>query len=184
MEKTTNWLFDLIKSAIFAIILVAIVRMFIAQPFVVSGQSMEPTFVEHEYMIVDQLSYKLSDPKRGDVIVFKYPKEPSTYYIKRIIGLPGETVSITNGTVVITPIEGKSFTLPEEYIINKDLREVKQEATLKEGEYFVLGDNRPVSSDSRIWGVLPKENIIGKPFVSVYPFSKLDIYPGSERYSN
>lgn len=143
---------------------------------------MEPTFVENEYMIVDQVSYRFDDPKRGDVIVFKYPKDPRTFYIKRIIGLPGETLEIKNG--IVTLFNGDvSQSLSEPYVVNKDIRGIDQRVTLGADEFFVLGDNRPVSSDSRVWGVLPRENIVGKPFVTLFPFSKVDVYPGIERYN-
>jgi signal peptidase I len=161
-----------------SLLLVFIVRTFIAQPFVVNGSSMEPTFYTSEYLIVDQLSYTLSSPKRGDVIVFKYPLIPSRYFIKRVIGLPGETVRITGEKVEIKEVDSEEFfTLEEPYI--RFEKESSTEVTLTNEEYFVMGDNRLASLDSRSWGPLNESFIVGKAFVRLFPFSKIDFLPGS-----
>jgi signal peptidase I len=140
---------------------------------------MDPTFASGQYLIVDQLTYHLEDPKRDDVIIFKYPKDPSTYYIKRIIGLPGETLSVDHGTVTIINNKNPSgFILNEPYITDSHKTSDTFEITLGPTEYFVMGDNRPQSSDSRSWGPLEAKYIVGRPFLRLIPFSKLSVFPG------
>lgn len=161
-----------------SLLMVFLVRTFIAQPFVVNGASMESTFHTGEYLIVDQLSYELNNPERGEVIIFKYPLKPSRYFIKRIIGLPGETVKIDGLTVQIKEVGSEEFfTLDEPYIEFE--KESFSEVTLGEDEYFVMGDNRMASLDSRSWGPLKESFIIGKAFIRLFPVSKIDIFPGS-----
>ncbi len=164
--------------AILAIIVVLPVRLFIAQPFLVDGESMHPTFTNNDYLIIDQISYHVTDPKRGDVIVFRYPDHPSTFYIKRIIGLPGETVRVVDGSVAITTATGEEISFAEPYVVNDDATYTR-DMRLGEGEYYVMGDNRPKSSDSRIWGALPRENIVGRALVRVLPVTQMDIWPGA-----
>lgn len=161
-----------------SLLLVFIVRTYIAQPFVVNGSSMEPTFHTSEYLIVDQLSYTLGEPERGDVIVFKYPLIPSRYFIKRVIGLPGETIKITGEKVEVKPVGSDKFiTLEEKYI--EFPKESFVENVLKDDEYFVMGDNRLASLDSRSWGPLNESFIIGKAFIRLFPISKIDFLPGN-----
>ena len=161
-----------------AVIIVLPVRLFVAQPFVVEGESMYPTFDTADYLIVDQLTYHFEEPKRGDVIVFRYPNDPDVFYIKRIIGLPGETVQITRGDVVITKADGSQITLDESYIVEEDAT-YSGSTNIGPDQYFVMGDNRPKSSDSRVWGVLPEEDIMGRAFVRLLPPSALDLFPGA-----
>lgn len=176
-ENRENFFTELLKFALVAIVIVVPVRLFIAQPFIVSGASMIPTFQNGQYLIVDELSYRIATPSRGDVIIFRYPKDPTQFFIKRVIGLPGETVRIQLGSVYIVETSGKEIVLNEPYIINQgNGRDMS--VTLNPGEYFVMGDNRPESSDSRIWGVLPRQNIIGRAFVRLLPFGQASIFPG------
>jgi len=177
-EKSENFFTELLKFALIAVIIVVPVRLFVAQPFIVSGASMVPTFQNGQYLIVDELSYRLSDPERGDVVIFKYPKDPSQYFIKRVIGTPGETVRIDHSVVSVRSTDGTWNDLDEPYIVNKgnggDLQ-----VTLGKDEYFVMGDNRPESSDSRIWGVLPRDNIVGRALLRLLPLQSLSLFPGS-----
>jgi signal peptidase I len=169
---------DLISYTLTALVIVLPVRMWVAQPFVVNGGSMDTTFANGEYLIVDELSYRFEEPARGDVIVFKYPIDPKKYFIKRIIGLPGETVSVKDQVVKITNTENpKGMVLKENYIHSQTFGNVK--TTLKDDEYFVMGDNRLVSSDSRFWGNLPKKNITGRPIVRLLPFTRINYLPGA-----
>lgn len=161
-----------------SLLMVFLVRTFIAQPFVVNGSSMDPTFHTNEYLIVDQLSYELGSPSRGDVIVFRYPLIPSRFFIKRVIALPGETIKITGMKVEIKKSnEEEFFTLKEPYI--KFEKESFVETTLADDEYFVMGDNRLASLDSRSWGPLKSSFIVGKAFLRLFPPSKIDFLPGS-----
>lgn len=177
-EQRENTFTELLKFALVAVIIVLPVRLFIAQPFIVSGASMDPTFDNGQYLIVDELTYRFDTPERGDVVIFKYPKDPSQYFIKRVIGLPGETVRISTSNVSITKTDGDTVTLDESYVVNKG-NGGNLTVTLKDGEYFVMGDNRPESSDSRVWGTLPKENIVGRALVRLLPLQTATILPGS-----
>ena len=177
-----SFLQDVKEVVIFAVIVLAILiplRLYVAQPFIVVGASMEPTFQTGEYLIVDEFSYKVSIPKRGQVIIFKYPNDPSKYFIKRIIGLPGETISIKGSSITIknkdTP---KGFILDESYITFEARADLTRE--LNDNEYFVMGDNRSVSLDSRSWGPLPENLIIGRAVVRLLPLSRIGVLPGNQ----
>ncbi|MFA6969403.1 MAG: signal peptidase I [Candidatus Paceibacterota bacterium] len=174
---------DLFTLALLIVVVVIPIRVFVVSPFVVDGESMHPTFKNLDYLIVDELLYNFKAPARGEVIVFRYPGNPSVFYIKRIIGLPGETVSINHGAVTITTVDNKTLTLPEPYIVNEDATYTK-DVSLLPGEYFVMGDNRPNSSDSRVWGPLPKKDIIGRVDLRRLPVSKGGFFPGSTSYTD
>ena len=137
-NEKENSVWDFIKFTIIALLIVIPIRLWIAQPFIVSGASMEPTFDNGNYLIIDEFSYHFQKPQKGDVIVFRYPLDPSKFFIKRIIDIP------------------------------------------KDGEYFVEGDNRGASFDSRSWGNVPEKNIIGRAFLRLWPFNKVAIMPGKE----
>ncbi len=174
-----GFLLEIAKFTIISIAIVAPIRFFIAQPFIVRGESMDPTFENGQYLIVDEVSYYNNLPERGDVIVFKYPKDERKYFIKRIIGLPGEKIKIIDGKVSVFSIaypEGK--VLDEPYI--QDLSFENTSASLGTDEYFAMGDNRSNSLDSRIWGPLPKKNIIGRVLVRLFPFQEIGLFPGKQ----
>ncbi|MFA5270316.1 MAG: signal peptidase I [Patescibacteria group bacterium] len=165
------FIYDVFKTVTTVLGVAFLIRFFLIQPFYVSGQSMDPTFEDNQYIIVDQVSYRFHQPDRGDVVVFRYPKNPAFSFIKRIIGLPGETVLIHNGEVTIFNKQYPDGTkLTEPYIPYQTSGEVRMQ--LKDGEFFVLGDNRPNSSDSRSWGVLNRSFVIGKVWVVLYPFDQ------------
>lgn len=172
-------IWDLIRFALVVLVIALGVRFFIAQPFVVSGSSMVPTFADKNYLIVDEISYRFHSPQRGDVVVFHPPGQPKgIYYIKRVIGLPGETIDITAGKVTITNKEHPDgFVLTEPYISSLTNSQVNK--VIGADEYFVMGDNRPYSSDSRVWGVLPKANIVGRAFVRLFPLKSIGLLPGA-----
>lgn len=139
---------------------------------------MVPTFENGQYLIIDEISYRFEEPKRGDVVVFRYPNDPSQYFIKRVIGLPRETVKIKSGVVsVITP-SGETIVLDESYV-SRHGNGNDRSVSLANGQYFVMGDNRPESSDSRVWGVLPRENIVGRTFLRLLPIQEISIFPGT-----
>jgi signal peptidase I len=178
-ESKESFFLEIAKFALIALVIVVPVRLFIAQPFVVSGASMSPDFETSQYLIVDQLTYHLEEPERGDVIIFRFPLEPSTFFIKRIIGLPGETVTIHEGVVTITtPEDEKNILLKEPYIAPDNIKRDNGVFTLHTDEYFVMGDNRKASSDSRSWGVLPRHFIVGRAFVRLFPLSEVSLLPG------
>ncbi len=170
------FVWDLAKVFLVAFVLVwGIIRPFIAEPFVVSGSSMVPNFHNREYLIVEKLSYRFHQPERGDVIVFRYPKDPTQYFIKRIIALPGERVTVGQGRVTVyNTAHPEGFTLDETYLPDQNVTLGRPELVeLSGSEYYVLGDNRMYSSDSRVWGPLPKAEFIGKVWLRVLPLSQL-----------
>lgn len=173
-KKSAFWGF--VRYAVIALAIVVPFRILVAQPYIVSGSSMIPTFEDADYLIVDQLSKRFEEPKRGSVVIIKYPKDPSRYFIKRLIGFPRETIQIKNGVVTIFNKEGAELTLDEPYVIYK--KDENFSISLKDDEYFVLGDNRAGSSDSRVWGPLPERYIIGRPIIRLLPIDGVDVWPG------
>lgn len=175
-----HFIFDLAKTGLAVIILVVLLRSFVVQPYVVEGDSMKYSYVNNEYLLAERISLLRDDIKRGDVVVFRPPQNTSTNYIKRVIGLPGEKVKIENNTITITKTDGQKITLNETYLNNGMTTTVnsntKNEFTVKDGEYFVMGDNRERSSDSREWGGLPKANIEGRAWLSLFPFDRFGLH--------
>lgn len=169
------------ELATFAFIAVCIIypfRKYVAEPYVVSGASMSPTFETGHYLIIDKISYTFNAPARYDVIVMKFPEDTSRDFIKRIIGLPGETVQIKDGVVtIINAANPTGFKLDQSFVTYTKLDNTT--TTLPSNEYYVMGDNRAGSYDSRAWGPLPKSDIIGKPLLRLYPINQIDVYPGS-----
>ncbi|MCX6747688.1 MAG: signal peptidase I [Candidatus Nomurabacteria bacterium] len=174
--KQSFW--ELIRFAVIAILIVVPIRVFIAQPFVVSGSSMFPTLKNSDYLIVDEASYHLGNPERYDVAVFRYPGDPTKFYIKRIIGLPGETVEVNGSKVLIKNDANKEGFLLDQPFIGSNSDKIAR-LELKEGEYFVMGDNRAASSDSRYLGAVPENLIVGKAFLRLLPVKNLDYMPGA-----
>lgn len=169
---------EFLRFIIIVVAIVVVVRVFIAQPFVVSGTSMVPTYENSNYLIIDELTYRFREPQRGDVIVFHPPVDMNTYYIKRIIGVPGDTVTISNSVVQIKNTEHPDGIILKEEYITPDAKGDNFSVTVKDGEYFVMGDNRPASFDSRRWGLLPKKNITGRVFARLLPLKEFGLFPG------
>jgi signal peptidase I len=172
------FIWDFVKVVVIALAIILPIRYFIFQPFIVSGSSMEPNYTNGQYLIIDEISYRFKEPQRGEVLVVRYPNDPKQYFIKRLIGLPGERIEIDNGRVKIYNEENpQGVTLSEPYLPNQGLTFPhntaiiggKRTITLKSNEYFMMGDNRLASSDSRDWGPLSEKDIIGKVFVRVLP---------------
>lgn len=171
MRKFLWSFFEVIETLVIAVVVVFLVRTFIAQPFLVSGSSMEPNFYNGNYLLVDELVYRFREPERGEVVVFRYPVDRRSYYIKRIIGLPGERVVIDGGEVSIYG-GGEEKMLHESYVWGNGTRG-HFDTTLSEGQYFVMGDNRSFSFDSRNWGPLDEDDIIGLARFRLWPINKV-----------
>lgn len=174
---------DIVKFALIALLIVIPIRIFVAQPFIVRGASMEPTFENGEYLIVDQLSYRFEAPERGDVVIMRYPKDPSVFFIKRIIGLPNETIELAGAKVTILKSGTPSITLNEPYVEPDRLEIEYATYTVGPDDYFVMGDNRIESSDSRSWGLLPKQDIMGRALLRLLPLSRVSVLPGAVVYT-
>jgi signal peptidase I len=179
LKEFVIFLLDSLKILLIALAIVIPVRMLLFQPFVVKGDSMEPNYHSGDYLIIDELSYRLRDPERGEVIVFKYPLSPSYRYIKRIIALPSETMELKDGEIYVSRAGSEPQKINEDLYINEKTREAWKTmldygpVTLKSDEYFVMGDNRNFSSDSRRWGVLPAKDITGRVLLRVSLFEIL-----------
>jgi len=169
MKKFFTFVWEVAKIIIIAAVIVIPIRYFLFQPFFVRGQSMDPNFENGDYLIIDEITYRFKAPQRGEVIVFKSPQDPSQRFIKRIIGLPGETIEIKDGKVIIYT-KGEPQVLDESNYLSDLLTGGNIQITLAEDEYFVLGDNRSFSFDSRRFGVLSEENIIGRVILRAWPF--------------
>ncbi|MDH4358605.1 MAG: signal peptidase I [Candidatus Berkelbacteria bacterium] len=165
---------DFIKTVALIIIIAFAIRVFAVQPFIVEGQSMEPMFKNNDYLITEKILYRLKDPARGDVVIFHPPENPSINYIKRVIGLPGDVIEIKDGKVFVN-----SQALSESYVDSSTLLNLKSPQapiTLKSGEYYVLGDNRNHSRDSREIGAIPKQNIVSRIWFRLLPPSSIRIF--------
>lgn len=172
---------EVIEVALVALGAVFLIRTFLVQPFLVSGRSMEPNFDNGDYLLVDQLSYYFRTPHRGEVVVFRYPKDESTFFIKRIIGLPGDKVTIRDGRVILTNSEFPDGKVLEEEYLPPDIQtatrpEGPMEFTVEEGGYLVLGDNRSQSFDSRDWGPLKENEIVGLVRLRLWPLRGFTVF--------
>lgn len=169
-EALSSW-WKMVRAFDIILVVGLFCRFFIVQPFVVDGPSMEPNFVDKEAILVDKISWRLHAPVRGEVAIFQAPPQPNEDYIKRIIGLPGETVTIENSKILINNQELSETYLPSNGLSTDEY----YQKTLSANEYFVMGDNRPHSSDSRDWGAVPKKNLVGRALAIVYPLAKLGV---------
>lgn len=177
MRKFFGSLLEVAEVAVIAIVAVLLIRAFLVQPFLVSGDSMVPTFHNGDYLLVDELTYRLREPARGEVIVFRYPKDEKLFFIKRIIGLPGERVEIADGNIIIVNGEHpQGLTLDEPYLSASLQTSGNEDITLGDGQYFVLGDNRSFSLDSRSWGTVTKKEIMGLVRLRLLPLSALNTF--------
>ena len=172
LKKAGILLFETIKIIVVSLAIILPIRYFLIQPFYVEGASMEPNFHPKEYLIIDEISYRVSEPERGDVVVFRYPRDPKQFYIKRLIGLPGETVEIIKGQVFIDNAE-----LTEEYLATINLSfDTKDKVTLVDDEYYFMGDNRKNSLDSRVFGPVSDKFLIGRVWIRGWPLDRLDVF--------
>ncbi len=182
-------IWEIVKMVFWVVVIIVPIRVFLIQPFFVQGASMEPNFEDREYLIVNELGYKTTSVsnlftvkpfkefQRGDVVVFRYPKNPSVFYIKRIVGLPGERIQISDDVVRIYNSENPNgFILDENSYLSPSVTTSGEIDVMLGDEYFVMGDNREYSSDSRSWGSVPERDVMGKVVLRAWPFSKAKIY--------
>lgn len=169
-REVVEFTWEILKIVIISLAIIVPIRYFLIQPFFVNGASMEPNFQNGDYLIVDEISYRFDAPERGDVVIFRYPLDPSQFFIKRVIGLPGENIKVEDGKVFIN---GKVLD-ESKYLQNIDTAG-SIEVELAENEYFVLGDNRQASSDSRKWGEVDKKFIIGRAWLRAWPFNRAGV---------
>lgn len=167
--------FDFVKTIAVIVILAFIIRVFIIQPFIVEGESMEPAFQTKDYLITEKVSFRFRPPQRGEIIIFNPPDRTSENYIKRIIGLPGDQVAIKDGNIYIN---NEKIIEPYLNSIDKTLVSQKEGYTtvLKDDEYFVMGDNRSHSRDSREIGSIPKQNIVSRVWFRLLPLNHMTAF--------
>ncbi|MCK4968744.1 MAG: signal peptidase I [Candidatus Aenigmarchaeota archaeon] len=163
---------ELIKMVIICLLIVMPIRYFIIQPFYVKGSSMEPNFYDQDYLIIDEISYRLSEPQRDEVVVFKYPLDPRQYFIKRIIGIPGDKIKIQHNQV---SVNGKRID-EDNYLLPGITTAGQVDIQLKDNEYFVMGDHRNVSLDSRVFGPVPRDYLIGRVWLRGWPFKEVKVF--------
>jgi len=177
MKQFLLSVWEVIEVVAVAVVTVFVIRTYLVQPFLVSGASMEPGFSTGDYLLIDEISYRFREPQRGEIVVFRYPEDPKIYYIKRVIGLPGERVIVRDGFVTIyNDVSPEGFQLNESYL-TPGIRTIgNTDQALAPGEYFVLGDNRNYSYDSRSWGILPRENVVGLVRVRLFPFTEAEAF--------
>lgn len=182
-KKVLEFIWEMAKVALISLIIIVPIRYFLIQPFYVKGASMEPNFYDHEYLIVDEISYRFNEPQRGDIVVFKYPKDPKQFFIKRVIGLPGETVKIEDGLVYVTS-NGETNILTEDYLSDDVETRMPvsgyKEIELTSDEYYLLGDNRDQSLDSRVFGAVKSDYIVGRTWLRGWPFTRLTVFNSPE----
>jgi len=179
-QSAFDFIIETAKVIIISLIIIVPIRYFLIQPFFVVGASMEPNFETGDYLIIDELSYFLRDPARGEVIVFHPPYVDSVrsnqYYIKRVIGLPGETVRIEEGKIVVTNAEHPEGVALEDYPTKgATLGPPGRVWVLGADQYFVLGDHRDESADSRVFGLIKRDEIVGRAWLRAFPVNKLDL---------
>lgn len=178
-EKNPFWK-DFIRFILISALIIIPIRTWVAQPFIVRGASMEPTFDDGEYLIVDEFSYHFRDPKRGEVMIFRFPDDPSKFFIKRVIGLPGEKIEIRDNKLYLRK-DSQPTELEEPYL-EKAITAPNALIELGEKEYFMLGDNRLFSSDSRVWGSLERGLMVGRAWLRLWPPSKIEFTPGAHTF--
>lgn len=176
LKRAVAAVFDFLQSIVVLLAIMVMIYLFVMSPQEISGASMEPNFHNGEYILTNKVEYKLHDPQRGDVVIFKSPRNPQIDYIKRVIGVPGDHIRLSRETLFIN-----DKTLLESYIPNTTMTYggtflgENQEIIVPPGKYFVLGDNRQHSSDSREFGPVAKEEFIGKAFMRYWPFSEFGL---------
>lgn len=187
-KKAVLYVWELLKVAIITIAIIVPIRYFLIIPFYVKGDSMVPNFHNREYLIVDEISYRFKEPQRGQVIVFRYPEDPQEYFIKRVIGLPGEAVQLKNNSVYIyNEANPNGLKLDESYLPaeTKTLPNGHMESekiNISDKQYFVLGDNRMYSKDSRSFGAIDKSFVIGKVLLRGLPLNKITLFTQTPKY--
>ena len=168
---------EVVQIVVISAAIIIPIRYFLVQPFYVKGASMEPNFYDKEYLIIDELTFRMREPERGEIVVFRYPREPSEYFIKRLVGMPGETIEITGGAVVVyNDDHPNGQILDERFYLGSELSQGKKKVTLGTDEYFVMGDNRDESLDSRSFGPISRSSIIGRVWVRGLPLSRIETF--------
>ncbi|NQV12315.1 signal peptidase I [Candidatus Uhrbacteria bacterium] len=170
------FIIEIVQIVVIAAAIIIPIRFFLVQPFYVRGASMEPSFYDREYLLIDEISYRFSEPHRGDVVVFRYPRDTSEFFIKRIIGLPGDTVDVKGGKVIVTNEDNEGGAVLEEEYTDHVVTPGDDHVKLNPDEYFLMGDNRTASMDSRSFGPVKEEYFVGKVWLRGLPVSSFWVF--------
>ena len=179
LKNFFNFVFELVKIVVISLVIIIPVRYFLIQPFYVKGASMEPNFYDHEYLIIDEISYRFNEPKRGDIVVFRYPRNPQEYFIKRLIGIPGDEIQIKDGYVYILNNNNPDRVRLEEPYLSPGVKTyglTEEVVVLGDDEFYVLGDNRNSSKDSRSFGPVNRSYITGRVLLRGWPFDRIQLF--------
>lgn len=178
LHDAVDFVVEVVKVVVISLAIIVPVRYFLIQPFYVKGASMEPNFYNHEYLIIDELSYRFNHPERGDIIVFRPPNQINEFYIKRVIGLPGEQVTVADNRITITSDQyPRGLTLDESvYLPIGTTTNGTTTIALGADQYFVMGDNRASSLDSRMFGPIERNSIVGRAWLRGWPLNKIAVF--------
>lgn len=179
LKTVGSFFWEVVKVALISLAIIVPIRFFLVQPFYVKGQSMEPNFHDKDYLLIDEISYRFRAPSEGEAVVFRYPRNPTEFFIKRIIGLPGDHVVIRDGHVWVGKPGGDVRQLAEPYLKPSVLTRGEYDVTVGAHEYFVLGDNREASLDSRSFGAVDARAVVGRIWVRGWPFDRWTVYPAT-----
>lgn len=173
-----DYLAEMVRVVVISLAIILPVRYFLIQPFYVKGASMEPTYNDHEYLIINEIAYRLREPARGEVVVFRYPNDPRQFFIKRVVAMPGETVVVSAGRVkILSADRPEGWYLDESaYLPDGTFVAGERRVSLGAAEYYVLGDNRGSSLDSRSFGPVPRANIVGRVWLRGWPIDKAEVF--------
>ena len=176
-SRALRFVGELVHVIVISLAIILPIRYFLIQPFYVKGASMEPNFYDHEYLIINEISYRFIDPAHGDIVVFRYPNDPQQYFIKRVIGVPGERIVISDGNVrVYDNDHPDGYVLDESGYIGDQHTPGEKDVILREDEYFLLGDNRVASLDSRVFGAVPGQFVVGKVWFRGWPPERIQFF--------
>jgi signal peptidase I len=173
------FVYELLKIVVISLVIIIPIRYFLIQPFYVKGASMEPNFYDHEYLIIDEITYRFKEPQRGDIIVFRYPRDPQEFFIKRVIGLPGEEVQTKDGQVIIFNKEHPEGIILDEPYLKEDTKTYgfnEDKVSIGNSDFFVMGDNRNSSKDSRSFGTVNRSFVTGRVVIRGWPFNRITLF--------
>lgn len=175
------FIWETVKIVVISLAIIIPIRYFLVQPFFVKGASMEPTFEDNDYILIDEISYRFKNPERGEVVVFRFPEDRSQFFIKRLIGMPEETIEIKDDKITIYNKQNPGGLELDETYLDKGQHTIGNlRIKLDPHEYFVMGDNRLRSSDSRRWGALNRSLITGRVFFRAWPIREFGTIPAVE----
>ncbi|MDP3970155.1 MAG: signal peptidase I [bacterium] len=175
LAQTASFFWEVVKVVVISLAIIIPIRYFLIQSFYVKGASMEPNYTDYEYLIIDELSYRFNDPVRGEVVVVHDPRDAKQFFIKRVIGIPGDEIDILNGKIVLNGVDLDETAYLDDSVVT-DSAPGKRHFKLEDKEYFILGDNRPASYDSRRFGPITYDDLIGRVWIRAWPFDRLAIF--------